>query len=347
MFSKLALIFLFFIGSCVRLDRTLNNNLIFPLTAPGTFRAFLDSTTFLESSGDGNWKRVDYTGAVDFTGVISTGRDLYAYSGQYTNSIWKSSDSGRTWSALNVSLGNGPQAGAVCGKNIVIGYQSAASGLPTAAYSADGGLNWNTATLGGTAGAFSDLDCTSSTFYAVINASPLLFRSLNGGASWTGANPGGTTFTQGLSVLPGNQDTVLYTYGSTQQAYFVSTNSGLSYGGGGNLNADYQVVTGHSLSAGNGRFVFGLFDRVKNNCVISTFLPPAGTWMDASAVSCPSTNLRSAAAGNGVYLAGGDAGVAAAFPVIVRSPDGVSARIDSISAVYSSSGSVRDLIFVP
>lgn len=174
------------------------------------------------TTSSGKWTEV--TGLPTFYNVIAVGTNLYAAG---NTSVFRSTDDGNTWAAVDTTLPSGGYTIAVSGKNLIVGDYYGGNGV---FISSDSGATW--------AASDSGLETSFDSVYQRVismaadgqniflgTSSNGIFRSTDGGKSWKAANSGvsyGTsvytlTFA-GSNVLAGSRNGI-----------YLSTDNGVTW----------------------------------------------------------------------------------------------------------------------
>jgi len=173
---------------------------------------------------------------------------LYAVTGMYGYAIYKSTDSGNSWSYINsTNLPSDIRSIAVIGNMLFLGT---GSGLYR---SDDNGLTWVLKTNGfpGTAHWVNKLAVSDTTLFAAATSSKIL-RSTDYGETWTVQNTGITC--NDIYALVATGTAIFTGGGSNKKGVFRSTNNGNSW---------QQVTTGMAYWF-NGGWVQGSYPNVQS-----------------------------------------------------------------------------------
>ncbi|MEQ9363869.1 MAG: hypothetical protein RIF32_06490 [Leptospirales bacterium] len=349
----LALGFTFTLPACLELESspydTSNGGLLGALITvlgvsadPSVFLAFTDQTHFFESTGNGVWERVDFTGATgSVRQVKSDGGDLlWGLDANATNNIVRSNDFGKTWTAVNVAA----EAFAtldICGTTIFSTFVNGTN--YRTAYSNDSGTTWNlTDIVVGAAATTQDAMClTDNTLLAAKNNSPHVQRSTNGGAAWlAGGALVGAIGPVRIASRTGTNE-VLVISQTTCPRSNLSTDGAQNYAAADSTTFSCLNWTG-ALTADANQYYVGM--RNAGNCELYTNPNGAAGNYSMISTSCTAgTNLTHAAVGNGAVLFGGnDSGA----PRLFRH-DTTSASTFQDTLPTSGATMLTDILFVP
>ncbi|HEY6041102.1 MAG TPA: hypothetical protein VIX58_03145, partial [Anaerolineae bacterium] len=304
----------------------------------GNYDAIQGAGIFRSTDSGTTWSQLPSTNNANFNWV---NRLAFSPNGSVllaaTNSgIWRSTDGGGIWSqrtfsgALQVAFNPGNNSLAIAGLG---------SG---AQYSTDGGLTWNSAT--GLPGGRAELGyaptATSTVYASVDNNSGELYKSTNGGQSYSAVNTGNSLlggqawYNNAVWVDPTNANTLVI--GGTP--LWRSTNGGTNFTNIGGIHADQHIIVsapGFDGSAnkrvyvGNDGGVFTTADiyaatsssgwtNLNNNLAITQFLSAAGNTGSGVIIGGAQDNGVPRFDGNLAHtnawtsMAGGDGGFTAA-----------------------------------
>jgi len=301
---------------------------------PGTltrtrFFATTDNQSLLESTGDGQWRRVDYSGGVIVSGLAHRESKLLA-TGPGSDVYYTSTDSGLSWSTEAVPLGASSSTRiAACGNHTIVtaNVGAASFGVST---SLNGGGSWNgpVTIVAGTPS--SDLaHCPVS---AQGGCSGFCLASGAGlGTNVTAYSTDGSSWTPIAGLPAGTR----HGAASGKQGILIGANTGAIFHSSGDPASFTQVDTelsysGHIVHTGDA-FVYvsapGTIVRLRRSLD-----PASSNWTQTDVdfvVDPPTINAASAASGV-VVLVGSRSG--AAF--VMRSTDhGVSWQTDDVSTL--------------
>lgn len=277
-------------------------------TGPGVFLAFTDATHYFQSTGDGKWERVDFTGATGSVREVKHfgGQTLWGLDANATNNIVRSDDFGKTWTSVSV----GPIALAtldICGTTIFSTFVNGPN--YRAAYSNDSGTTWSLSDI--QAGTFTTQDalCISdSTLLSAKNNTPPVQRSTDGGASWVAG--GALTGIPQIRIAnrTGTAE-ILVIKTNTFPESSLSTNGAVSYAA-----ADTAAFVSHTWGGAITADASSYYVAMRNNTSCDLFTNPtgaAGNYTTIPTVCTASTNMTHAAVGDNTVLFGGTDGGAA------------------------------------
>ncbi len=338
--------------SCIKLDANLNSNNALALlggvltsTGYNKFQAYSNNNPFfLESSGDGTWTRVNFTGASAITDVVQIGQTLYGVNGLAAapaipapNTIFKSLDHGRTWSAVTVSTGGNIEKIASCGTSVAAARNG--GGNINAYYSADTGLNFGSlVTLYTTGAPLRDFICSNNRYLMNFSASEGVLFADSPITAW---NLSTGSFAAASNLLASNNKIIQY-YSSATYTEQISTNNGQT------LSSTSNSVTGTGLLAlgSIGTKIFRSYISGAN-CVLESANDSATlSWSSVGSVNCGlGPQFFSSATNSNTMVVGGSAnnGAGTPFPMIFRGRTNVS--VDSQPAGLPT-GSIIKVIFV-
>ena len=355
--ALLACAFALSLPACLELDSspydTSNGGLLGALitvlgapTDPSVFLVFTDQTFFFETTGNGLYERVDFTGATGsvrrvqrFAGDILWGLDAKA-----TNNIVRSDDFGKTWTSVNVAA----EAFAtldICGTTIYSTFVNGGTQYGVH-YSNDSGTTWNFSSLGVGAGfTTQDALCVSPTIlYAAKNNSPHAQRSTDGGANWgAGGAIAGEIQPVRTANKTGTGDILIITQ-STCPRSRLSTDGIASFG-----SQDSTTFSCFSFAGALGADSSAYYVSMRNTTNCPLYSNPDGTATNYTMLMNPAcgaaANMNHVAMGNQTVLYGGnDAG----SPALFRYSQSTGIGVGTTEVLPASAATVlTDIVFMP
>ncbi len=283
--------------------------------ANNKFLAFTSTADGLESTGNGTWTTFTVSGPSNLAAVAVVGSGssatLFGVDGTTNDTVWKSTDLGRTWTA--VVLGRVPTEPyddiAACGTNIMV-VAGGAGAMETVA-SADGGTTWGSVlSIAGTAGEqVVDVACNSARFLVGVGAgtSQGLFRTDNLGASFVNTALGNVP-QRSIATSSANAVALI----APQYTLKHSVDAGQSWCPA--CTTTFTGDTGAFAAFGNNTFLVAQHDGPGNTtCRFRTSATGAdSTWSTASlaGTGCnvganDNISFNTGAGGNGRFVTGG------------------------------------------
>lgn len=272
---------------------------------------------FYQSTGGGTWEYTTYSGpSSNLQQVVKDGATLLGIDASTTDTVWRSTDGGLTWTASTVSMGSAPAQITHCnGTTLVVNLSAPVNGW----FSTDAGANWTAAaTVVQAGGGFASfgLFCNGANFYALTNAGSSTdgAYSADSGNNWTTFSGTGTPAT----IIAGASD-------GTNKVY-IENASGLQGHSGGATNATFSTTNSiyGGTPAGDAAIVHdGVQFRVGayNGTTCGFYSSPDNTaWTNTTAACSASMVVRAGSVLNSsIYFGGGESG---STPRVFASHDG-------------------------
>ena len=316
------------------------------------FLAFGNGGVGLESAGDGRWTKFTGSPALSLTKVVFVNiggvKTLFGTDGTTNNTLHKSTNLGRTWTQvpLTLSVSTAITRLTACGQKILAAH---ANGLAVdGAFSADGGTSWSgTLTLipAGASGNIAGIGCDPGTqrFYAMrTNLQPSQRYSDNPAVAWSNPTTNGAIFANGTyPFIAANNGVILYVGTSTGPEIWGAPDGGVNYNGSAYLT--FGFPTSVTLSHANKSFRVGTV--LGGVCTFHRSAAGTAGWSNVPLNSCAATAL-SDIQGNGTDILVA-AGTATASPFLARSKDdGATWAAEDLSSLTGVAG-LSALVYVP
>ncbi len=316
------------------------------------FLAFGASGLGLESSGNGKWTKFTTSPAVSLTRVVvvgsGAGATLIGTDGSTNNTIYKSTDLGRSWTSVSLSLSiSAPVLRlAACGQKVmaVNANGQALDGV----FSADGGSAWSASVnliAAGGATSFAGLACDSVTgrFHAMrTSINPTHRYSDAPGTAWsTPAVDTGLMPILGSPFAAARNGVVLYVAQSTGPEIGGSSDGGVNYTASTFLAPAFPTAIVLNDANSNFRVV----SVVSPTCTFYRSAAGTSGWTNVALGSCAATALADIVGdGNQTLIT---AGTATSAPFLARSTDnGLTWTAEDLSSITGASG-LNALVYVP
>lgn len=354
--ALLACAFALSLPACLELDSspydTSNGGLLGALITvlgapvdPSVFLLFTDQTFFFETTGDGSFERVDFTGATGSVRRVQrfAGDTLWGLDANPTNNIVRSDDFGKTWTSVNVAA----EAFAtldICGTTIYSTFVNGGTQYGTY-YSNDSGTTWNFASIVVGAG-FTTQDAlclSSSILYAAKNSSPHVQRSTDSGANWgAGAPIVGATQPVRIANRTGTGEVFIINQ-TTCPRSDLSTDGLSSWS-----SADTTTFSCFNFAGALGADASGYYVGMRNATNCELYSNPTGVSGNFTMLMNPACGgaaaLNHVALGNQMVLYGGSDGAGA--PALFRySQSALAGTTESLPA--SAATVLTDIVFMP